>query len=122
MADRANRDATWSDGEFCFAGALLAQHFAHEMERALIESDGEEILPHHLHFFKEAPAAANATVAGATPGFDTDIPLNLDQAERWLIRRALARAGGNISEAARLLGTHRNRIYRALAEQEHAKG
>ncbi|SVC91469.1 uncharacterized protein METZ01_LOCUS344323, partial [marine metagenome] len=25
-----------------------------------------------------------------------------------------------VSEAARLLGTHRNRIYRALAEQEHA--
>ena len=90
------------------------------IERALIESDGAaEILSAHLHFFKEAPAA-NATVATAAPGPEAaDIPLNLAEGELWLIRRALAKAGGNISEAARL-GTHRNRIYRALAEQEHA--
>jgi len=74
----------------------------------------------HLHFFKAMSAAPNEPVAGATSLVTTDIPLNLAEGELWLIRRALAKAGGNISEAARLLGTHRNRIYRALAEQEHA--
>jgi DNA-binding NtrC family response regulator len=91
------------------------------IERALIESDGAEILPKHLHFLKEAPATVEASQATAASPELTDIPMNLAQGELWLIRRALAKAGGNISETARLLGTHRNRIYRALAEQEHAE-
>ena len=74
----------------------------------------------HLHFFKAVSAAPNEPVAGATSLVATDIPLNLAEGKLRLIRRALAKAGGNMSEAARLLGTHRNRIYRALAEQEHA--
>jgi DNA-binding NtrC family response regulator len=44
------------------------------------------------------------------------LPLNLESAERVLIRRAINQAGGNIAEAARLLGIHRSRIYRVLEE------
>ncbi|MBC8010753.1 MAG: hypothetical protein H7067_11740 [Burkholderiales bacterium] len=47
---------------------------------------------------------------------DEALPLNLDAAERTLIRRAVTQSGGNIAEAARVLGVHRTRIYRALAE------
>ncbi|ETX04838.1 MAG: hypothetical protein ETSY2_26495 [Candidatus Entotheonella gemina] len=75
------------------------------MERALIEISGSDIQPHHLHFLGES-ISRNAPVP--------DLPLDLEEAERWVIKRALARCNGNVSEAARLLGTNRNRIYRAL--------
>jgi DNA-binding NtrC family response regulator len=48
-----------------------------------------------------------------------DLPLNLDEAETLLIRRALAETGGNIAEAARRLGVNRTRIYRKLGELRH---
>ena len=46
--------------------------------------------------------------AGTAPPVDT---LNLEAAERALIRRALDRSGGNKSEAARLLGITRRSLY-----------
>ena len=88
------------------------------IERALIESDGAAIQPRHLHFLPQAGTDATADSSESAAVVD-DIPLNLDEAEQWLIKRAIARTGGNISEAARLLGTNRNRIYRALAQEEH---
>jgi len=45
-----------------------------------------------------------------------DLPLNLEEAENLLIQRALAQTNGNIAEAARLLGIHRTRIYRKMAQ------
>jgi DNA-binding NtrC family response regulator len=39
----------------------------------------------------------------------------LDEAERYLIQRALGRAGGNVSDAARALGLSRSALYRRLA-------
>jgi ActR/RegA family two-component response regulator len=48
------------------------------------------------------------------------LPLNLADAEELLIQRALDETGGNIAEAARLLGVHRTRIYRKLAQGEAA--
>ena len=47
---------------------------------------------------------------------------NLDQAERLLIQRALAQAGGNVSKAAELLGVNRARIYRFMGQQEEKGG
>jgi transcriptional regulator of acetoin/glycerol metabolism len=43
--------------------------------------------------------------------------LNLDAAEQLLIQRALNQAGGNVAEAARLLGVNRSRIYRRFPNQ-----
>jgi DNA-binding NtrC family response regulator len=43
--------------------------------------------------------------------------MTLDEAERWLIERALGRAGGNVVEAARRLGLSRSALYRRL--QQH---
>ena len=85
------------------------------IERALIESRGSRITPAHLHF---QPAAASLSHPPTVDATDDEIPLDLDRAEKWLIKRAIDRAGGNVSEAARLLGTNRTRIYRAL-NQEH---
>ena len=90
------------------------------VERALIESRGGEIASHHLHFVREVgDGVAKSAASGATAEVAAaDLPLNLDQAELLVIKRAIAHCGGNISEAARLIGTNRNRIYRALAQEE----
>lgn len=85
------------------------------VERALIESGGGELRTYHLHFLPEVAPAATAAPASAAH----ELPWDLEEAEQWLIKRAIAKMGGNISEAARLLGTNRNRIYRALAQEEH---
>ena len=49
---------------------------------------------------------------------EADLPLNFKQAEDFLIRRALKQTGGNIAAAARLLGTHRPRVYRFIKENK----
>ncbi|MDF3057770.1 MAG: two component, sigma54 specific, transcriptional regulator, Fis family protein [Rariglobus sp.] len=90
------------------------------IESALISSGGRTVMPHDLRFIAALPSpspaasSANPFVPPATA--DDALPFNLDAAERTLIRRAVAQAGGNIAEAARLLGVHRTRIYRVLAE------
>jgi DNA-binding NtrC family response regulator len=85
------------------------------LERALIESGGAAILPGHLHLAKVAlpPVARTARIESAAR-----LPLNLAEAEDLLIQRALQETGGNIADAARLLGVHRTRIYRKLAQEE----
>jgi len=85
------------------------------IERALIESQGVEIEPEHLHFARAAAGAASQLTSVPDPG----LPLNLDEAEVYLARRALAEADGNVAQAARLLDTNRNRIYRILARADH---
>jgi DNA-binding NtrC family response regulator len=91
------------------------------IERALIESGGSAILPAHLHLLRRntppPPDNRNAK-AGQTAG----LPLNLAEAEDILIQRALQETNGNIADAARLLGVHRTRIYRKLAQEEPATG
>jgi DNA-binding NtrC family response regulator len=68
------------------------------MERALILSGGKAIARDHLQLL---------------PVKETDeLPLNIGDAEQELIQRALEKSGGNVAEAARILGIHRSRIYR----------
>jgi DNA-binding NtrC family response regulator len=94
------------------------------IESALIAGGGREITPAHLRFLAAPAAPVTTTVpvsSSANPfasanAADEALPLNLEAAERTLIRRAVSQTGGNIAEAARLLGVHRTRIYRVLAE------
>ena len=91
------------------------------VERALIESRQGEIRPEHLHLpAGAAPLAEPSAVVKDGIEFDKLLP-DLDQAlgqvELALIKRALAQTNENLTAAARLLGTHRNRIYRALGKQ-----
>ena len=94
------------------------------VERALIESRGGEIAPDNLHFLSDVThdaATDSGGVVASTADEETtaaDLPLNLERAEQLVIKRAIAHCDGNISEAARILGTNRNRIYRALADEE----
>ncbi len=84
------------------------------IERALIISAGAPIEPEHLHLLEPSmpplrqPEPANRSAAGSA------IPLNLESAEHVLIQRALEQTGGNVAEAARLLGVNRSRIYRRM--------
>jgi len=59
----------------------------------------------------------DASIAAAS-SFLNDFPLNLEQAEMFLVKKALEQAGGNISKAADLLGVNRARIYRLFAQSK----
>jgi DNA-binding NtrC family response regulator len=86
------------------------------IERAVIESGGEPIRRCHIHLLEVVPRRQTASHVAAGPSSET-IPLNLDAAEQVLIQRALNQSGGNVAEAARLLGVNRSRIYRRFPNQ-----
>ena len=84
------------------------------IERALIESGGKDIDTPHLHL-----SADVAAPSAPPPAFSVDdLPLNMAQAERALINRALAQTRGNVAKAARLLGINRMKIYRKLSSDQ----
>jgi DNA-binding NtrC family response regulator len=92
------------------------------IERGLIESGGSEIKPHHLRLpiWAESAPICKLTEPAAQPDWTSEIPLNMDAAEDFLIRRALSETGGNIAEAARQLGINRTRIYRKIKSGQTA--
>ncbi len=75
----------------------------HVVERALLLASGPAIREEDLVL---RPAAGERAAA-----IDD---MTLDDAERYLIVRALARAGNNVSEAAQRLGLSRSALYRRL--------
>ncbi len=85
------------------------------LERAVILSVGETIRPEHLPttLFETAPLVSADSLL--RPGF------SLDQLEKEVILQALAKAGGNKSEAARLLGITRRRLYSRLKSMANAE-
>jgi DNA-binding NtrC family response regulator len=107
MAQRYGRsDLTFSDG----AVAKLRAHawpgnireLAHAVERGVLMSPEGAIEPDDLAL-SGAPAAARALES-----------MTLEEAERYLVERALLRAGGNAGDAARALGLSRSAFYRRL--------
>jgi DNA-binding NtrC family response regulator len=99
------------------------------VERALIECEGITIEPAHLRFvsggsvqrqLQPTPATADATGGLPAGGAEPVIPLNLQDAEKILISRAMTEAEGNVSEAARILGINRTKLYRMLAVNDEA--
>jgi Nif-specific regulatory protein len=70
------------------------------VERALVFAEGGRVEPRHLPF--DAPPG---------PGPAADGIPTLEEVEREHVRRVLDRTGGNVTEAARLLGIARNTLY-----------
>lgn len=95
------------------------REFKNIIERALIESAGGAIQPRHLLSLRRSSPSSEPSMPPGKLEAVSSLPLNLAQAEEVLIQRALKETNGNIADAARLLGIHRTRIYRKLA-QEHA--
>ncbi len=88
------------------------------IERALILSGGEAIKREHLQLLASTPRPDGAKTSAPSFG---DLPLNLEEAEQALIQRALQQTGGNVAEAARLLGVNRSRIYRRFGPGDSAE-
>jgi transcriptional regulator with GAF, ATPase, and Fis domain len=88
------------------------------VERALIESGGENLRPEHLHLFQPSSSLPGAMASRDPKAAAAGLPLNLRQAEELLIQRALEQTHGNITAAARLLGTNRPKIYQFLQKAD----
>jgi DNA-binding NtrC family response regulator len=74
----------------------------HVIERASLLATGDEITADDLMLRPRGDAAPRLE------------EMTLEQVERYLIERALAAQGGNVSEAARVLGLSRSALYRRL--------
>ena len=76
----------------------------HVIERAVLMSSGDLITAFDL-------ALQPATDARGPAGFDE---MSLEEVERVLIQKALARCGGSANRAAEALGLSRSALYRRL--------
>jgi DNA-binding NtrC family response regulator len=88
------------------------------VERALLLSGGAAIRPDHLALEGVPGAGGQSESVEAGGEGRLPFPATLDQIERAAARAAIERCGGNKSEAARLLGTTRTRLYRLLRDDE----
>lgn len=82
------------------------------LERALILANAGRIDARHvaLAIGRQQPSGpASATASGAAGEEEN---MRLDEVQKQLIQRALERAQGNVSAAAKLLGVHRSFFYR----------
>jgi DNA-binding NtrC family response regulator len=104
---------------------LLARHrwpgnvreLENVLERALILAGADSpVRDEHL------PRAIVDGGAAVTPAMLLRPGFSLDQLERDVIHQALAQAGGNKAEAARLLGITRRRLYSRLKSMESDAG
>jgi len=106
-AQRYRRPVTALDAE---ALRLLLAHpwpgnvreLDHVLERAVLMARGETL------------TAADLGLRPATSGPAALEQMTLDEVERVLIQKALARHGGNVSETAKTLGLSRSALYRRL--------
>jgi DNA-binding NtrC family response regulator len=84
------------------------------IERAVVLGRGERIgvrdLPERVLGLPDAPAARRPAGSG-TYGFGD---LNLEKMEKTFIEQALRTAGGNVTEAAKLLGISRRTLHRKI--------
>lgn len=103
--------------------ALLRYHWPgnvrelkHLIERAVLLCQGRAIGPADLGL-----GAPLGHVAAANEALPPIASMTLDEAERWMIERALERAKGNVSQAARRLGVSRMTL-RYRIEKHGLKG
>jgi len=118
LADQARRYrksiAGFDDG----ARRALAAHawpgnvreLAHVVERAVLMARGSTVAAEDLGLVARGAAA---------PGMDE---MSLEDVEKLLIQKALARYDGNVTEAAKLLGLSRSALYRRLQKLGMSRG
>jgi len=109
-ADKLTPDALQALERYAFPGNV--RELENTLERALILAGSDAIDLEHLSFARPDRAGAGGATAGLS--WVPEIPaegLSLEVLERELIVKALERAGGNKSQAARLLGLTRRTLY-----------
>jgi len=87
----------------------------HVVENACVMSSADVLDVGDFRIIAEASGVPHED--GAQPGVEDeelDLRSNLERLERALIKKALARAGGNRAQAARLLGIRRQYLYSRL--------
>ncbi|MET0553432.1 MAG: sigma-54 dependent transcriptional regulator, partial [Vicinamibacteria bacterium] len=87
------------------------------IERALLLGEGEAIVPGDL------PASVRARAETPRASLGLEIPdegIDLDALEESLMLKALEKAGGNVSQAARLLGLSRRTLQYRMAKLQGA--
>jgi len=89
------------------------------VERALIESGGDDILAEHLRIFP--PSEAEPVQVTTADGLLETLPFDFAEAETLLVQRAIKHTDGNIAAAARLLGIDRNKVYRKLGAEKGSR-
>jgi two-component system, NtrC family, response regulator HydG len=110
--ERITPDAMQALERHAFPGNV--RELEHALERAMILAGSDPIGVEHLAFAQSAGASGGAMWSDATAPWVPVIPpegLSLETLERELILQALERAGGNKSQAARLLGMTRRTLY-----------
>jgi DNA-binding NtrC family response regulator len=86
-----------------------------ELQRAVaLTAAGSTIEPVHLSPEITATRVTSAPIAIRSPRGATSLATAVEQVERDMIQAALDRAGGNISETARVLGLTRRGLYLKL--------
>ena len=83
------------------------------IERALLLSGGQDILPEHLALQRGAVAAREAADAGGTM---FPFPATMTEVEKAAARATVDWFGGNKTKAARRLGIARSHLYRLLED------
>jgi DNA-binding NtrC family response regulator len=110
--DKVTPDALRALEAYPFPGNV--RELENTLERALILAGSDSIGPEHLSFARPELLASFAHATGDTPAWVPRIPpegLSLETLERALILQSLELAGGNKSQAARLLGLTRRTLY-----------
>ena len=74
----------------------------HAVERAVLMAEGDSI------------QARDLALGAPTDGAAALEQMSLEEVEQVLVRKALARVGGNVSDAAKALGLSRSALYRRL--------
>jgi len=78
------------------------RELSHAVERAILMARGETI------------QASDLGLRGGGDGAPRLDDMSLEEVERWLIKKALARNDGSANEAAKALGLSRSAFYRRL--------
>jgi DNA-binding NtrC family response regulator len=86
----------------------------HAVERGVLMARGGRIAEEDLFPGRGGPLGRGAAAAGP-PRLDE---LTLEEAERVMIRRALERTDGSVTDAARALGLSRSALYRRLEKYD----
>jgi two-component system, NtrC family, response regulator AtoC len=84
------------------------------VERAVVMSEGEVLLPQHLPPDILAPPPPSSS-NGTHPSHEAPL-VTLDEMEQQMIRRALRESAKNVTLAAERLGIHRNTLRRKITE------